>query len=173
LSHPRLRQGLYLEVSAEDCCIINFSPGIEQAEMRLRRVVLITAINCKIVVPEDEILETIAGLHELDVNSLSICKTSASIFFLLPNEQTVERVYNIGRSICSSSFRLHIRCCSRQAHAVGEVLPFFVHIKLSGILERAWSLRIAEHLLDQQSWIQNLKQGTIDRSDPTTFHLSA
>lgn len=115
---------------------------------------------------------TIARQFEVDESLLRLLPFGPARFLLiLPSSELMERIYNGGRPIITSTLRLHVMRWTRFLHSTAASLQCAVEIDLLGIPAHAWELSSAEQLLNDHCWISGVHPATADRRD--CFRVSA
>lgn len=143
--------------------ILDRSASILQREDGLTaRALVVSVLNGS----ADSILTTIAGRFEIEVTSLAPqCFGPARFLLILLTAEMMERVYDGGRLIITSSIRLHVMRWTRFLQSTVASLPSVVEVDIQGISAHAWELTMAELLLNEYFWISGIHPDTADRRD--------
>ncbi|KAF0922191.1 hypothetical protein E2562_028784 [Oryza meyeriana var. granulata] len=143
-------------------------------EEELRHTLTVVVVGNSSVISVEVVKTEIARGFHLDPNALVLCRAMSDGFLLmLPDEATAELVYNGGRPLLATSFRLFFRRWSRFANSTGTVLSSLIDVELRGIPAHAWDLATAQQLLDENCWIRELHSDTASRRDYSSFRLTA
>jgi hypothetical protein len=98
----------------------------------------------------DSITGTIAHRFEFEELMLVLRPFGPARFLLiLPSSKLVDRIYNNGQAIVTTTLRLHVQKWTRFLNSMAASLPVAVEVDIQGIPAHAWELAMMELLLNE------------------------
>ncbi|CAO2211621.1 unnamed protein product [Urochloa humidicola] len=142
-------------------------------ETRLRFAIIAQVGNASRVFSAADVSRAVAEATDMDIELVPATPSFPESFLILcASQEARDRALRATPVPMATTF-LSLRPWTRLIRASSRTLYHKVGIEMDGIPEHAWDLDTARKLLANHAWIERLDQATANKTDLSTFKLTA
>ncbi|CAO1939987.1 unnamed protein product [Urochloa humidicola] len=146
---------------------------MEEEETRLRFAIIVQVGNASRDFSPSDVSAAVAEITGLGANHFPTFPAYPESYLIICATQDArDRALNASPVPIAATY-LSLRPWTRLVRANSSVLYNRVTIKMDGIPEHAWDLDTASKLLGKHAWIERLAPATANKTDLSTFKLTA